>query len=1236
MTSPGLTFLSWLRTGLAGSIEAPPGAGPDLLAVDPPLTAALPVQLTLAADTTASFTPRLASAADAVGIDPAQVIRTDPPPGARDVPPNYLPLIEFHHPDLPFLLTPLPPQDATAPTAIRGLRPWLCLVIVTDRALEQPAGTRPLPRLTAELSELPDLDTVWLWAHAQVLTSGAAGETITDVVSKHPERTLSRLLAPYRLRPNTSYLACVVPTFEAGRRAGLDESPAQGATTLGRAWPISGQLTVELPVYHSWRFATGAPGDIEQLARRLHAADLEVAGIRPLDVGFAGPGLPGPAPGEDPWWSSFEGVALGHDVQPGAWPQSWATHLRAALATRLDATPDQLTPPVYGRRLIGPTAAPAWLAELNTDPRYRALAALGTRVVQQYQDVLVSSAWAQTAQLREANQLLRRAQLAQAVSTVLHQRLTGSDDDRLLQLTGPLHGVLPAGTGTVAGALATNVTLAASVGVPFRRIARPRGPLARRLSAVPLPAPVQRLGLDPADPERLLATPELAPAGGAVELDRVSVEGMAALTPERAKRPVLAWEAAPGVVTPGRRGVPTAFLADLLVSTVTPPVDEGQPARWTATLGRALDFDGVPRLGWEQLSNPPATAIGLDGGAYRATYVDTPKLTGLLSVSRSVRYERPLYRHIFSYSWEPRHMQDAARYPARWETIDSTYAESGRWSQSEALVAAGDIRGSGDVDVLFVGVAGNRSHVGFGLRADGTFAGGLVSVPLKVRNQTSVAIAARTIFVLEGSTLSRYTMDVHYRDWYYGARETIVFLTPANPVDLQPMLPPDFRGGAIVAADFGGSTGVDLLVFSVAGRGRELRGTYRVAFDMQYDGHADWGPHQTPPIPVAGIEVGVLLGALRPGADDVRRASTDEFRTAAARVLERQQRILPVSVPPPPPPPVPTATLAAEVAAATDPARTVPAATAARLQLAKPIPATVTDPLQPLELTPRFRFPTYELLRDAAPDRLVPGGSGLADDSVAALVVNTKAVEAFLVGLNHELGNELRWRGFPLRYGSYFQHFWSPTRPDIPPIEDWGDTDLGTHAPPGRTGQTLLLIVRAELLRRYPDLTVQACPAIPDGATGRKPHLQARERPTFTGRLSADVGCYGFDLTEAEARGSDGGQDGWFFLFQEHPTAPRFGLDEPDADRATTYGGTPATWSDLDWNHLVTTEPDAKTLAHIDGEALTRLVGVTRPDHAGANPLSHTWGVSAADMAHITLQRPFVAAIHARRLLGVS
>ena len=116
------------------------------------------------------------------------------------------------------------------------LRPWLVLVCL-DRALVAPPhmtradGTRgPLPvvELTADAvaTELPDLRESWAWAHAQVTRDDAAGPVAGDASLYDPILNLSRLLCPRHLVRGRSYVACLVPAFDARRTTWSDRSAA--------------------------------------------------------------------------------------------------------------------------------------------------------------------------------------------------------------------------------------------------------------------------------------------------------------------------------------------------------------------------------------------------------------------------------------------------------------------------------------------------------------------------------------------------------------------------------------------------------------------------------------------------------------------------------------------------------------------------------------------------------------------------------------------------------------------------------------------------------------------------------------------------------------------------------------------------------------------------------------------------------------------------------------------------
>ena len=94
------------------------------------------------------------------------------------------------------------------------------------------------------------------------------------------------------------------------------------------------------------------------------------------------------------------------------------------------------------------------------------------------------------------------------------------------------------------------------------------------------------------------------------------------------------------------------------------------------------------------------------------------------------------------------------------------------------------------------------------------------------------------------------------------------------------------------------------------------------------------------------------------------------------------------------------------------------------------------------------------------------------------------------------------------------------------------------------------MLVRGELLRRYPNSVIYAVQAVPasqppDGRLTLSDNVNDEKHPLFRGTLKPDVTFLGFDLTRTDAIADPG----WFFVIQEQPTEPRFGLDAADFTR---------------------------------------------------------------------------------------
>src|SRR5207237_7400012 len=149
---------------------------------------------------------------------------------------NYFAAVEFATPDFPWLFTPALPSGAS-------LKPWICLIVVREQpgvSLVSRPGALPLIQFTAPavpVDELPNLDQIGLWAHAQIIgtattTDGAVQAALGGSSAAH----LSRIICPRKLDPATSYLACLVPTFRAGARAGLSPDLPVSDTDVEPAW----------------------------------------------------------------------------------------------------------------------------------------------------------------------------------------------------------------------------------------------------------------------------------------------------------------------------------------------------------------------------------------------------------------------------------------------------------------------------------------------------------------------------------------------------------------------------------------------------------------------------------------------------------------------------------------------------------------------------------------------------------------------------------------------------------------------------------------------------------------------------------------------------------------------------------------------------------------------------------------------------------------------------------------
>jgi hypothetical protein len=356
-----------------------------------------------------------------------------------------------------------------------------------------------------------------------------------------------------------------------------------------------------------------------------------------------------------------------------------------------------------------------------------------------------------------------------------------------------------------------------------------------------------------------------------------------------------------------------------------------------------------------------------------------------------------------------------------------------------------------------------------------------------------------------------------------------------------------------------------------------------------------------------------------------------------------------------------------------DPRLTLRRRALGRVKIPPHILAELPDTFDEIMHHPVIDTPMYKPLEQVSKDYLMPGLSLVEQNSITTVTTNQAVVEAYMVGLNHEFGRELLWRGYPTdQRGSVFRQFWdvrgqiAPANVDpeafresfrdIPKIHRWpDDSTLGQHdnrEDPARQGENIVLLIRGELLKKYPNAVLYAHRAEwtldgagqPDTSRERRlvnvpeaslanPPRHAMRFPLFDAKVE-DIYFFGFDLAEDEAKGRAAGpatpdNAGWFFVLKERPGEPRFGFD-------TSRDGPLQTVNDIVWADLL---PPGSSRQFIDpAVAMPALAPLGTADQEKALQREDdlkilTATASAARWAYLLYQAPVMVAIHAAEML---
>ncbi len=393
---------------------------------------------------------------------------------------------------------------------------------------------------------------------------------------------------------------------------------------------------------------------------------------------------------------------------------------------------------------------------------------------------------------------------------------------------------------------------------------------------------------------------------------------------------------------------------------------------------------------------------------------------------------------------------------------------------------------------------------------------------------------------------------------------------------------------------------------------------------------------------------------------------------------------------------------------------------------------------------PKFDLPMYKPLADHSAELFLPNINFIEQNSISILETNQKFIEAYMVGLNHEFARELLWREYPTdQRGSYFRQFWEVSGflddqtlgveslkarykkilderempelrvyydllldsdvpkdqellteahqhilkeelKDIKPLHYWRKrSKLGDHDNrelPGDTEEEVVLVIRGELLKKYPTAVIYAHKAvwrdenedpvlnpdqvidpskermlapIPEGMEDNPPKDLVKS-PLYEAKVDPDIYFFGFDLTVCEAKGGTGKEDepvdpvcadevgwddpGWFFVIKERPGEPRFGLDIGEG--GNIEANKIELWNDLSWNDL---QPEVIAGGHIQisddplsitaDQSLEGDDSEKRDQQDEDKEIAWTHEMSAAELAYILYQVPVLVGVHGSEML---
>ncbi|MYS95589.1 MULTISPECIES: hypothetical protein [Streptomyces] len=399
-----MQFLSWQRSSVYGLVSSG-----DL--VDGRLKGELPLTLRddISGETaTSSVGFHLMGPHDVGGLAQRAVLRTVPGDLARDVEATKLVHVDFADPDMPWRYTPRRASGDQLP-------PWLAVLVGTA---DEVRVDGPLLRVgSREVFDAYPPVQAHRWAH----------------VHDDGVRRLSRLISPRELKPDTAYVAALVPAYNEKGEFAWDAE--------------QGRVPAALPAFRSWRFWTGPAGDFETLAFAIVPAQVPGLGRAPLAY------RRGPVVVELEVRGAITSLGGTPDGPDEASAQADLTAYQLAVAGLAATDPlgrKVVGPPRYGRTWAADPEATTWGAALNGDPRLRGTAGLGTWMGIEAQQELLDAALEQLGGVRLAAHLIEGLACGLMAAQSLWRRKLPAEPARQVHLLAPLMRRMRATTSSTA------------------------------------------------------------------------------------------------------------------------------------------------------------------------------------------------------------------------------------------------------------------------------------------------------------------------------------------------------------------------------------------------------------------------------------------------------------------------------------------------------------------------------------------------------------------------------------------------------------------------------------------------------------------------------------------------------------------------------------------------------------------------------------------------------------------